>query len=268
MVLIFTVPPWDGLVITPGLLTFIIPNLEYLAAYWVIFDIGQGIAKQNGLSSKIKFAYKAYGKFIKLIEETRDYALGGEVLVVIPDDWDSTTHVKLANAWLGSSESKIIYRKLEDLGYKVRLVLVVRRVIKSMLPEPVVDLEPYMLFIKAYGNSLIYAIDANINTSMVNANIKCRHHPGECISNINIVADALVSELNDPWIHLLGPPPKLILSKFFNADTTGHTSNAIKSADTTGHRLDIVHYNARHKGSGKMNDLLMWKRLRDYLTGV
>ncbi len=239
----------------------------------------------NALGSKVKLAYRFYSSVIKRIEdntvrefnvfkainETHDElytASGGVAFIVIPDDWNLHTHIKLAAAWLASQEHGVIIKRLNDLNYRVHDVLVIRRVIEGLIPEPKVNLEPYAPFIKAYGDSLVYAIDANVNTSMRNREIKCRHHPGECITNINIVADALVNALGNPWIHLMGPPPKLILSKFINkpTDTTGHTSNAIKSADTTGHRLDIVHYNTRQRGSGKMNDLLMRMRLKHYLS--
>ncbi len=246
-------PPVDGLILTPGLASFFVPS--HAGVYFTMFDVGIGIASEGTLNGKLKLAYKVYSRLIDLLTSS-EHALGGKALVVIPDDWDLSKHVKLSDAWLASQERGVIHAKLAKHGYEVFDVLVVRRFIKDRLMLSV-DLTPFKQFIKVYGNSIVYAIPANVSNALVDFNIKCRHHPSECITHINLGVNALVSELNNPWIHLLGPPPRLILSRFIN-------NTVVTSADTTGHRLDIVHYNYMH-GSGKMNDPLMLMRLKHYL---
>ena len=159
--LIFTVPPADGLVVTPGLMTFIIP--QYFDTPFLLLDIGKSLAKASELSSKIKLAYKFYSRVAKLIEnytikefnitkavnEVHDeFAInpGGLVLIVIPDDYELKAHRKLADAWLNSSEAKVIESMFKNLGYDVWYALVIRRVISDLITRRV-DLSPFMKYI-------------------------------------------------------------------------------------------------------------------------
>ncbi len=245
--LFFSVPPVDGLSVTPGLLSFIAP--EYFSAYYLFLDIGKGIASVD--MNKAKTAYRFYNKVINLIEDND--TTGGEALIIIPDDWDLPMHIKLATAWLASQERKIIVNRLNDLGYRVYDVLVVRRVIKALFPEPVVDLSPFKQFL---DYDMVYGIPMNESTA-TNTNVKCRYYPEQCVMHARLIINALIDTLqNPPWIHLLGPSPKLI-PRFMNdgiksVDTTGHTSNSIRPV--TGDR------------KGKMNDLAMYMRLRKIIT--
>jgi hypothetical protein len=218
-------PPVDGLILTPGLASFYSP--EYAGVYYVMFDIGIKIAS-SPLGDKIRVAYRAYTKLINLLLSS-EHAVGGKALVVIPDDWELNAHIKLTRAWLGSYERRVIHARLIKHGYDVIDALIIRRYIRDRLTL-VVDFSPYKDFIKTYGESLIYAIPANVSSAMVNTDIKCRFKPSECMTHISLGVNALLSELNKPWIHLLGPPHgllKMLINdvRITSTDTTAHTYN-------------------------------------------
>lgn len=245
--LVFSVPPVDGLVLTPGLASFYVP--DYASAFYVFFDVGVKIASEN-LGSKLRDAYRTYTKLIDLFLSS-EYAVGGKALVVIPDDWELNTHIKLAKTWLSSYEHKAIHKSLSNHGYDPIDVLVIRRFICDRL-SLTVDLSPYRDFIKMYGESLAYAMPANISNALIGANIKCKTRPSECMVHISLGVNALLSELNKPWVHLLGPPTRL-LSRFIN-------DARITSADTTGHTSNAITHNPNPINHGKMIDLVI--RLR------
>jgi len=221
---------------------------DYAGVYYVMFDVGVKIASVNSLS-KLKSAYRAYNKLIDLFLSS-EYAVGGKALIIIPDDWDLDMHIKLAKVWLSSHERRAIHARLGKGGYEATDVLVVRRFIKDRLALTV-DFSPYKDFIKTYGESLAYAIPGNISNALINADIKCRSLPSECLTHILLAVNVLTNELNNPWIHLLGPSFKSVLQEF--------SSDArVTSADITGHTINLI-------GNTRLSDLALRLRFIDIL---
>lgn len=232
--IILSIPPVDGLVLTPGLVSFY--QEEYSGVYYVMLDIGIKVAQYGGLNNKIKVAHKTYNKLVGLLLDS-EYAIGGKALIVIPDDFELSKHIKLATAWLNSYERRTIHKMLNNHGYEPIDVLVIRRYITDRFTLSI-DLSPYLPLIRTYANALVYAIPANISTALVNTDIKCRSNPNECITHIKLAVNTLINELEKPWIHLLGPSLKHVLQRFYNninvtsADITGHTDNLASTAKT------------------------------------
>ena len=248
--ILLSVPPVDGLVVSPGLLPMIRP--EYFAVNYVMFDVGKNIAKQNSISSKIVFAYRFYSSVIDRMDS--DYAVGGKALVVIPDDFDLKTHIKLAEKWLESTERYALSRKLRSLGYEMIDVLIIRRVIKDLITMSV-DLSPFMDFIKVYGDSIAYGVPANESTALVNTNVRCRFYPNQCVTHAKLIINELISH-GSFWIHLLGPTMP-VLRQFMN-------DRNVTSVDTTGHTYGSIHSN---NGLGKINEIAVLMKLKNKLMG-
>ena len=248
--ILLSVPPIDGVVVSPGLLPMVRP--EYFAVNYVMLDIGKGIAKQNSISSKIIFAYRFYDNVVDRMDS--DYAVGGKALVVIPDDFDLKTHVKLAEKWLESTERYALSRKLRSLGYEMIDVLIIRRVIKDLITMSV-DLIPFKDFIKKYGDSIAYGVPANESTALVNANVRCRFYPNQCITHAKLIINELISH-GRFWIHLLGPTMPVL--KQFMVD------GRVTSADTTGHTYGSIHADT---GLGKINEVAVLMKLKNKLMG-
>jgi len=243
----------DGcLLLTPGLLRFVSEN--DLSAPFMVFDIGVKIASINNLSGKLKFTYRTYTKYIDMVQktETPPYA----VKIMIPDDWELTTHIKLAKAWLKSQERKVIIDKLTNLGVaEIKEILVIRRIIK---PLGLVDTTPFKEFI---GQGFIYGIPQHISNALADgSNIRCSTHPDACIQHAKLIINT-ISELDEKAeFHLMGPPISSILTKLMN-------EQKIVSVDTTSHRVDIKHAKYVNKQvDPKELNLMTLLSLKHYLT--
>jgi len=243
----------DGcLLLTPGLLRFVSEN--DLSAPFMILDIGVKIASINSLSGKLKFTYRTYMKYIDMIQktETQPYA----VKILIPDDWELTTHVKLAKAWLKSQERKIIIDKLTTLGVaEIKEILVIRRIIH---PLNLVDTTPFKEFL---NQGYIYGIPQHISNAMADgSNIRCSTNPDTCIQHAKLIIST-ISELDpNAEFHLMGPPIATVLTKLMN-------EQKIVSVDTTSHRVDIKHAKYVNKNvEAKELNLMTLLSLKHYLT--
>jgi hypothetical protein len=217
----------DGcLLLTPGLLRFV--SDDDLTAPFMVFDIGVKIASINSLSGKLKFTYRTYMKYIDMVQKTETPPYN--VKILIPDDWELTTHIKLAKAWLKSQERKIIIDKLTTLGVvEIKEILVIRRIIH---PLSLVDTTPFKEFL---NQGFIYGIPLHISNALADgSNIRCSTNPNICIQHARLIINT-ISELDEKAeFHLMGPPISSILTKLMN-------EQKITSADTTSHRVDIKH---------------------------
>jgi len=243
----------DGcLLLTPGLLRFVSEN--DLSAPFMIFDIGVKIASINNLSGKLKFTYRTYMKYIDMVQKTETPPYN--VKILIPDDWELTTHIKLAKAWLKSQERKVIIDKLTTLGVaEIKEILVIRRIIK---PLNLVDTTPFKEFI---GQGFIYGIPQHISNALVDGtNIRCSTNPDTCIQHAKLIVNA-ISELDEKAeFHLMGPPIATVLTKLLN-------EQKIVSVDTTSHRVDIKHARYVNKNvEAKELNLMTLLSLKHYLT--
>jgi len=243
----------DGcLLLTPGLLRFVTDN--DLSAPFMVFDIGVKIASINSLSGKLKFTYRTYTKYIDMVQKTKTppYA----VKILIPDDWEINTHIKLAKAWLKSQERKVIIDKLTTLGVaEIKEILVIRRIIK---PLNLVDTTPFKEFI---GQGFIYGIPQHISNALSDgSNIRCSTNPDTCIQHAKLIINA-ISELDEKAeFHLMGPPISSILTKLMNEPR-------VVSVDTTSHRVDIKHAKYTNKQvNPKELNLMTLLSLKHYLT--
>jgi len=243
----------DGcLLLTPGLLRFVSEN--DLSAPFMIFDIGVKIASINSMSGKLKFTYRTYMKYIDMIQktETPPYA----VKIMIPDDWELTTHIKLAKSWLKSQERKVIIDKLTTLGVaEIKEILVIRRIIH---PLNLVDTTPFKEFL---NQGYTYGIPLHISNAMADgSNIRCSTNPDTCIQHARLIISA-ISELDEKAeFHLMGPPISSILTKLMNEPR-------IISTDTTSHRVDIKHAKYVNKNvEAKELNLMTLLSLKHYLT--
>jgi hypothetical protein len=243
----------DGcLLLTPGLLRFVTD--DDLTAPFMIFDIGVKIASINSLSGKLKFTYRTYTKYIDMIQKTETQPYN--VKILIPDDWELTTHVKLAKAWLKSQERKIIIDKLTALGVvEIKEILVIRRIIHLL---NLVDITPLKEFL---NQGFIYGIPQHISNALTDgSNIRCSTHPDTCIQHAKLIINTL-SELDEKAeFHLMGPPIATVLTKLMN-------EQKIVSVDTTSHRVDIKHakYTNKHVNPKELN-LMTLLSLKHYLT--
>ena len=198
--------------------------LDWLSPFQV-FDVGVRFASVNGLSGKLRFAYRTYMRYIDMLRETGSppYA----VKVVIPDDWEIDAHIKLARAWLGSEERRLLIDRLTALGVNIQEILVVRRVLSS----GGVDLSPFREFL---GRGLLYGIPLHISNALVDSNIRCSAHPNACVQHAGLIVDALSGVDEKAEFHLMGPPISGVLTKLMGM-------KRVVSADTTSHRVDIKH---------------------------
>ena len=243
----------DGcLLLTPGLLRFVTDN--DLLAPFMVFDIGVKIASINSLSGKLKFTYRTYMKYIDMVQktETPPYA----IKIMIPDDWELTTHLKLAKAWLKSQERKVIIDKLTTLGVaEIKEILVIRRIIH---PLSLVDTTPFKEFL---NQGYIYGIPQHISNALSDgSNIRCSTHPDTCIQHARLIINT-ISELDEKAeFHLMGPPISSILTKLMNEPR-------VVSTDTTSHRVDIKHAKYTNKQvNPKELNLMALLSLKHYLT--
>jgi hypothetical protein len=220
----------------------------------MVFDIGVKIASINSLSGKLKFTYRTYMKYIDMVQktETPPYA----IKIMIPDDWELTTHLKLAKAWLKSQERKVIIDKLTTLGVaEIKEILVIRRIIH---PLSLVDTTPFKEFL---NQGYIYGIPQHISNALSDgSNIRCSTHPDVCIQHAKLIVNA-ISELDEKAeFHLMGPPISSILTKLMNEPR-------VVSTDTTSHRVDIKHAKYTNKQvNPKELNLMTLLSLKHYLT--
>jgi len=223
MVLICSVPVTvDGcLLVTPSLLRFISP-LDWSAPFQ-IFDIGVKIASIHGLGGKLRFAFRTYTTYVDMLQGIPPYA----VRILIPDDWEINSHIKLARAWLGSEERGLLLSRLRDLGVEVQEILVIRRV----LVGDGVDLSPFREFL---GRGLLYGIPLHISNALTDSNIRCSAYPDACIHHAHLIIDAFSGVDEKAEFHLMGPPISRVLTRLM-----GHPR--VVSADTTSHRVDLKH---------------------------
>jgi len=243
----------DGcLLLTPGLLRFV--SEHDLSAPFMVFDIGVKIASINNLSGKLKFTYRTYTKYIDMVQKTETPPYN--VKILIPDDWEINTHIKLAKAWLKSQERKVIIDKLTTLGVvKIQEILVIRRIIH---PLNLVDTTPFKEFL---NKGYIYGIPQHISNALVDGtNIRCSTHPDTCIQHAKLIVNA-ISELDEKAeFHLMGPPISSILTKLMNEPR-------VVSTDTTSHRVDIKHAKYVNKNvETKELNLMALLSLKHYLT--
>jgi len=225
-VLICSVPVTvDGcLLVTPSLLRFISP-LDWSAPFQ-IFDIGVKIASIHGLSGKLRFAYRTYRTYVDMLQKMDPPCA---VRILIPDDWEMDSHIKLARAWLGSEERGLLLSRLRDLGVvEVQEILVIRRVLAG---RDGVNLSPFREFL---GRGLLYGIPLHVSNAMTDSNIRCSAHPDACIHHAHLIIDALSGLDEKAEFHLMGPPIVSVLNQLM-----GHPR--ITSADTTSHRVDLKH---------------------------
>jgi hypothetical protein len=219
----------------------------------MIFDIGVKIASINNLSGKLKFTYRTYMKYIGMVQKTETPPYN--VKIMIPDDWELTTHLKLAKAWLKSQERKIIIDKLTTLGVaEIKEILVIRRIIH---PLNLVDTTQFKEFI---GQGYIYGIPQHISNALSDgSNIRCSTNPNTCIQHAKLIINT-ISELDpNAEFHLMGPPISSILTKLMN-------EQKIVSVDTTSHRVDIKHAKYTNKQvNPKELNLMTLLSLRHYL---
>jgi len=229
----------DGcLLLTPGLLRF--TSDDDLTAPFMVFDIGVKIASINNLSGKLKFTYRTYMKYIDMVQKTETPPYN--VKILIPDDWEINTHVKLAKAWLKSQERKVITDKLTNLGVaEIKEILVIRRIIK---PLSLVDTTPFKEFL---NQGYIYGIPQHISNALTDgSNIRCSTHPDTCIQHARLIINT-ISELDEKAeFHLMGPPISSILTKLMNEPR-------VVSVDTTSHRVDIKHARYVNKNANMKN---------------
>jgi hypothetical protein len=228
MVLICSVPATvDGcLLVTPSLLRFISP-LDWLSPFQ-IFDIGVKIASIHGLGGKLRFAFRTYRAYVDTLQGMDPpYA----VRILIPDDWEVNSHIKLARAWLGSEERRLLLDGLRDLGVvDIQEILVIRRVLAGPGRDGV-DLSPFREFL---GRGLLYGIPLHVSNAMVDgSNIRCSAYPDACIHHAASIIDALSEVDEKAEFHLMGPPIVSVLNRLDHP--------RIVSADTTSHRVDIKH---------------------------
>ena len=223
MVLICSVPVTvDGcLLVTPSLLRFVSP--DDWSAPFQIFDIGVKIASIHGLSGKLRFAFRTYMAYADMLQRMDPpYA----VRILIPDDWELTSHIKLARAWLGSEERRLLIDRLTALGVNIQEILVVRRVLSS----GGVDLSPFGEFL---GRGLLYGIPLHVSNALTDSNIRCSAYPDACIHHAVSIIDAFSGVDEKAEFHLMGPPIVSVLNRLIHP--------RIVSADTTSHRVDIKH---------------------------
>ena len=202
------------------------PSSFYFPLDWSapfqIFDIGVKIASIHGLSGKLRFAFRTYTTYVDTLQRDPPYA----VRILIPDDWEVNSHIKLARAWLGSGERRLLLSRLRDLGVDIQEILVIRRVLHDG-----VDLS---LFREFLGRGLLYGIPLHISNAMADSNIRCSAHPDACIHHAHSIIDALSEVDEKAEFHLMGPPISRVLTKLM-----GHPR--VVSADTTSHRVDLKH---------------------------
>jgi len=243
----------DGcLLLTPGLLRF--TSDDDLTAPFMVFDIGVKIASINSLSGKLKFTYRTYTKYIDMVQKTETPPYN--VKIMIPDDWEINTHIKLAKAWLKSQERKVIIDKLTTLGVaEIKEILVIRRIIH---PLNLVDTTPFKEFL---NQGYIYGIPQHISNALTDGtNIRCSTNPNTCIQHAKLIINT-ISELDEKAeFHLMGPPISSILTKLMN-------EQKIVSVDTTSHRVDIKHAKYTNKQvNPKELNLMALLSLKHYLT--
>jgi hypothetical protein len=217
----------DGcLLVTPVLARFITPE-DYAGAWFIMLDVGKQVASipANG---KVRFAYRFYMKTIDKVIENE--GMPAKVGLIIPDDWDLKTHLRLAENWLRSQERKLLINRLVNLGAsEIAEVLVIRRIIHAFNQ---VDASPFKPFI---GLGLTYGIPLNVSTALADgSNIRCSTHPCTCIQHAKLVTTAVVELDPGAVFHLMGPPIATVLTKLMNEPR-------VASADTTSHRVDVKH---------------------------
>jgi len=217
----------DGcLLITPGLSRFITPE-DYAGAWFIMMDVGKQIASASA-SGKVRFAFRFYMHALGKVIESEGAPV--KVGLIIPDDWDLKTHLRLANAWLRSQERKLLISRLAELGVsEVTEVLVIRRIIHAFNQ---VDATPFKPFTRL---GLTYGIPLNTSTALADgSNVRCSTHPDVCIQHARLTTTA-VAELDPGAVfHLMGPPIATVLTKLMNEPR-------VASADTTSHRVDVKH---------------------------
>jgi hypothetical protein len=216
----------DGcLLVTPGLVRFVTP--EDYGAWFIMLDVGKQIASASA-NGKVRFAYRFYMKSIGRVIENEGAPI--KVGLIIPDDWDLKTHLRLAEAWLRSQERKLLINRILDLGVReIAEVLVIRRIIHAFNQ---VDATPFKPFV---GIGLTYGIPLNTSTALADgSNIRCSANPGTCIQHARLATTAVVEIDPGATFHLMGPPIATVLTKLMNEPR-------VASADATSHRVDIKH---------------------------
>jgi hypothetical protein len=192
-----------------------------------MMDVGKQIASASA-SGKVRFAYRFYMHALDKVIENEGAPV--KVGLIIPDDWDLKTHLRLVENWLRSQERKLLINRILDLGVsEVTEVLVVRRIVHAFNQ---VDATPFKPFTRL---GLTYGIPLNVSTALADgSNVRCSTHPDVCIQHARLTTTA-VAELDPGAVfHLMGPPIATVLTKLMNEPR-------VASADTTSHRVDVKH---------------------------
>ena len=235
----------DGcLLVTPGLSRFITPE-DYAGAWFIIFDIGKQMASASA-SGKVRLAYRFYMHALGKVIENE--GMPAKVDLIIHDDWDLKTHLRLADTWLRSQERKLLINRLVDLGVKeIAEILVIRRIIHAFSQ---VDATPFKPFI---GLGLTYGIPLNTSTALADgSNIRCSANPGACIQHAKLITTTMMEIDPDAVFHLMGPPIT-VLAKLMSEPR-------VVSADTTSH-ADIKHVNVNREAKNVSTLLFLAKYL-------
>lgn len=235
-VIVCSVPPIDCLVVTPSLYRYI--EEDYFSVAFIMLDIGIAVAKHEGISSKLKLAMRSYETYLSHILNLETHP--SAVMLVVPDDFDIRLHLRLAKSF--EPYFKLLEKKYSP-AFKLIPLFVVRRYLNGgrVNKEIVSQLAQFAVL---YGG---IAVPANISTSDV-SDVKCAKNANTCLEHIKTALE-LFSE-HAEWIHLLGPPVSSILSPLYN-------DSRINSADTTGHRLDLI---SRMKNAGFTQLYLAYSR--------
>ncbi|MEM4964880.1 MAG: hypothetical protein QXT13_12115 [Pyrobaculum sp.] len=215
--IIFSVPPVDGIVITPGLKRYV--TVDMLSMAFALLDIGIAGAR-NDMAHKARRAYEFY---MSLLSELAGVDTPpSHVFLVVPDAFDAKQHLRLAEVF------RIYQRKIETAWtgvFKLRFLLVVRR----FLRRETLDAETFGKLSHYADHYRGVAIPANVDTAG-ERDVKCARELDTCLRHINRALDLFATA---EWRHLLGPPLRSVLSRYLR-------DVRVDSADTTSHRLDLI----------------------------
>lgn len=217
--IVLSVPPIDGVVLTPAL-------ARYVDGYMLegvdvaLLDIGISGARMDG-ARKARRAYEFYMDSLKALSSLETPP--SRILLVVPDSFDIRQHLRLAETW------RMYARKIErewSRSFRTTYLFVVRRFLRS----DAADREATRRLAEYVEEYRGVAVPANIDTAD-HRDVKCAREPSICIAHIRAALETFgdVAE----WRHVLGPPIKAVLSRIYG-------DPRIDSADTTSHRLDIL----------------------------
>lgn len=216
--IIFSVPPVDGIVITPGLRRYVTDDMMRSVAF-ALLDIGISGARDDAARK----ARRAYEFYIDLLKELAGLDTPpAHIFLVVPDAFDIRQHLRLAETF------KTYAKKIETAWgrvFELRFLFVTRR----FLREERLDVETFGRLTRFVESFSGVAIPANVDTAS-ERDVKCAREPDTCLRHINRALDLFATA---EWRHLLGPPLRSVLSRYLR-------DVRVDSADTTSHRLDLI----------------------------